>query len=91
MSSFGCLQLCEAETVITESTENGTGQPDTKDGRYFITRIRAFSSRVARRALPERSRINSGLSFLQPLTAASPNRRGALPFHLMITWLSYTS
>ena len=89
MSCFVSLQLSGGGKLPSpEYAENGTGQTDKMDGRYFDSNIRDFSSRVAKRALPERSRMSSGLSFFQLLIAVSPNRRGALRFQLAITWLS---
>lgn len=71
MSCFVSLQLSGGKLPSPEYAENGTGQTDKMDGRYFDSNIRDFSSRVAKRALPERSRMSSGLSFFQLLIAVS--------------------
>lgn len=80
MSCFVSLQLSGGKLPSPEYAENGTGQTDKMDGRYFDSNIRDFSSRVAKRALPERSRMSSGLSFSSYLSPfPEPTRRIAVP------------
>lgn len=83
----GCNELFCFPTVkwgklpSPEYAENGTGQTDKMDGRYFDSNIRDFFFPRRQTDTSERSRMSSGLSFF-PATYRrfpEPTRRIAVP------------